>query len=132
MHSYYAFIAYIAIHEVGKRLIEAKKQVAHGEWAEWLEKKVSYTERTAQRFMQCAERFSNSELIPNLNTTQMIALLSLPESETKPFIESKAAEGKPVEDMAMSHNGIIHGAKATGRIFHEWCSNTFQPAEMPK
>ena len=87
--------------EVGRRLIEAKKQVPHGEWAEWLKEKVNFTQETASRFMRCAERFPNLISISNLNPTQMITLLSLPESETESFIEQKKAEGTPVEDMTV-------------------------------
>lgn len=49
--------------------------------------------------MQCAERYGNFQSIGNLNSTQMIALLSLPSAEeTEKFIEEKAAEGKRVAD----------------------------------
>lgn len=52
--------------------------------------------------MSVAERFANSESIPILKTTQMIALLSLPDAEeTEKFIEAKAAEGKQVADMTI-------------------------------
>ena len=37
----------------------------------------------------------------DLNPTQMIALLALPESETETFIEQKKSEGNPVEDMTI-------------------------------
>jgi hypothetical protein len=98
---YYSQQASWSIIEVGKRLIEAKKQVAHGEWADWLKNNVSFTQQTANKFMKCAERFSNYASIRNLNPTQMIALLALPETETETFIEQKKAEGNPVEDMTV-------------------------------
>ena len=98
---YYSQQASWSIIEVGKRLSEAKKQVAHGEWGDWLEKKVNFSERTAQRFIKCAERFSNPTSMSDLNPTQMIALLALPEAETETFIEQKKAEGNPVEDMTV-------------------------------
>lgn len=43
----------------------------------------------------------NRTSMSDLNLTQMIALLALPESETQAFIEQKAAEGTPVEDMTV-------------------------------
>lgn len=52
--------------------------------------------------MQCATRFANSATSQNLNQSQMIALLSLPDAEeTEKFIEAKAAEGKKVADMTI-------------------------------
>ena len=43
-----------AILEIGRRLIEAKAQLAHGEWLPWLKEKVEFSEATAQRFMRIA------------------------------------------------------------------------------
>ena len=96
---YYSQQASWSIIEVGKRLIEAKKQVAHGEWENWLDKNVGYSKQTARRFMQCAERFGNRSMSSDLSLSQVTELLSLPEAET--FIEQKKAEGNPVEDMTV-------------------------------
>ena len=88
--------------EVGKRLIAAKALVAHGQWQQWLNDNFQLSQNTAGRFMQCATRFSNSATSQNLNQSQMIALLSLPDAEeTEKFIEAKAAEGKQVADMTI-------------------------------
>lgn len=60
-----------SIIEVGKRLIQAKAQVPHGEWGGWLKDKVNYTERTAQRCIKCAERFGNTTTSSYLNPSSM-------------------------------------------------------------
>ena len=44
--------------EVGQLLIEAKKQVQHGEWANWLETDCNLAPRTARAYMQFARQFS--------------------------------------------------------------------------
>lgn len=90
-----------SIIEFGKRLIIMKKRKAHGEWQNWLESNFSLSYRMAAKFMQCAERFGNMPSKALFNQTQMIELLALPEAETEQFIEAKAAEGKPVEDMTV-------------------------------
>lgn len=88
--------------EVGKRLIAAKALVAHGQWQQWLNDNFQLKDRMARNFMQCAEQFGNWHLNADLNQTQMIALLSLPDAEeTEKFIEAKAAEGKQVADMTI-------------------------------
>jgi len=88
--------------EVGKRLIQAKSLVQHGQWLNWLEQNFQLKERMARNFMQCAERFGNRHTNADLNQSQMIALLSLPDAEeTKKFIEQKAAEGKKVAEMTI-------------------------------
>lgn len=89
--------------EIGKRLIAAKELVGHGEWAKWLEENFNLTQQTARNFMRCAERFGNSKSILNLNSTQMIQLLSLPAEETEKFIDAKKAENNPVEDMTVKN-----------------------------
>ena len=88
--------------EVGKRLIQAKALVQHGQWQAWLEKNFQLKDRMAQNFMACAERFGKTHLNADLNQTQLITLLSLPSAEeTEKFIEAKAAEGKRVADMTI-------------------------------
>lgn len=52
--------------------------------------------------MKCSERFANAALMRDLNSTQMIQLLSLPDAEeTERFIAEKAAEGKQVAEMTI-------------------------------
>ena len=88
--------------EVGKRLIQAKSLVQHGHWQNWLNDNFQLSYPTATRFMNCAERFSNVALMQGLNSTQMIALLSLPDAaETEKFLAEKAAEDKNVADMTI-------------------------------
>lgn len=55
--------------------------------------------------MQVADRFSNSATSQNLNQSQMIALLSLPDAEeTEKFIAEKAAEGQEIENQLGRRN----------------------------
>ena len=76
--------------EVGKRLIAAKSLVQHGQWQQWLNDNFQLTDRTAQRFMQISERFSDG-----FKPSQLTELLALPDAEeTEKFIAEKAAEGK--------------------------------------
>lgn len=103
----YLHIANQSVIEVGKRLIQAKELVAHGEWANWLKSNFNLGQRMANNFMAIAERFGkmsnnqNSQSIANLGTTQMIAMLSLPEGKEENFLALKAAEGTPAEDMTI-------------------------------
>lgn len=88
--------------EIGKRLIQAKSLLKHGEWIKWLQDNFQLSYQTAAKFIQCAEKFANVVSIRGLNSTQMIALLSLPDAEeTERFIEQKEAAGTPVSDMSV-------------------------------
>ena len=87
--------------EIGKRLIQAKELVPHGEWQNWLENNFNFSQSTAQRFIKCAERFGKSAAPRDLNPSQMFELLSLPVGDEEKFIAEKSAEGTPVEDMTV-------------------------------
>lgn len=92
--------------EVGKRLIQAKELLPHGEWQNWLEKNFELSMQTARKFMQVYERFGITRIDTRFgdtrfSSTQMIAMLALPADETEQFIEAKAVEGTPVEDMTV-------------------------------
>lgn len=85
--------------EIGKLLTIAKRKVAHGEWSDWLADNFKFTIRTADRFMQCAKRFSNWSPASNLTSSQMIELLPLKAADTEEFLNQKASEGQSVETM---------------------------------
>ena len=87
--------------EVGKRLNQAKAMLPHGEFKNWLEENFKLSQRTANNFMAVAERFGNSPTSANLNQSQMVEMLALPEGEEEKFISEKADEGTPVEDMTV-------------------------------
>ena len=72
--------------EIGKRLIEAKEQVSHGEWEEWLETKVDFSKSTAKNFIRVAKEFPNRQAIVDLGQTKIFKLLDLPQEEREDFI----------------------------------------------
>ena len=71
--------------EIGKRLLEAKAQLGHGEWLPWLREKVDISERSAQNFMRLAREYSKSADIADLGASKALALLALPETERAEF-----------------------------------------------
>lgn len=92
--------------EIGRRLVEAKSIVSHGQWGSWLEEKVNYSQRTAQNLMRIFEEYgsnqislfgdSNSQAFANLSYSQAVALLAIPDIEER---ETFVVENK-VEDMS--------------------------------
>lgn len=88
--------------EVGKRLIQAKSLVQHGDWQAWLNDNFQLAERTARRFMQISERFNKMVDVDHFQPSQLTELLALPDAEeTERFIAEKAAEGKAVAEMTI-------------------------------
>ena len=76
-----------AVLEIGKRLIEAKAQLKHGEWLDWLRDRVEFSEASAQRFMRLAREYGNASLVTDLGTSKALELLALPASEREQFVE---------------------------------------------
>ena len=88
--------------EIGKRLIEAKSQLAHGEWENWLKEKVEFKKTTASKFMKVANDFSNVQALEHLSQTKIFALLDVPSEERETFISEPHevnGETKTVEEM---------------------------------
>ncbi len=88
--------------EIGNCLIQAKEQVQHGEWQNWLEDNFNLKKSSAANFINIAQRFGgNFQTFGNLGYSQMLNLLALPSGEEENFIAEKAAENNPVEDMTV-------------------------------
>lgn len=77
---------------IGRGLCEAKDQLGHGEWLDWLKSGVDVSVSMADKLMKLAKEYSNSESIPNLGVTKALALLSIPAEERKEFAEAVHAE----------------------------------------
>jgi len=71
--------------EIGKRLIQAKESLPHGEWGDWLKEKVDFSQAGANRFMRVATEFSNSSALMNLGSTKIFALLDVPAEQREEF-----------------------------------------------
>ncbi|OUO42140.1 DUF3102 domain-containing protein [Flavonifractor sp. An306] len=76
-----------AILTIGRCLIEAKDMLSHGEWRSWLEERVEFSERSAQRFMRLAREWSNPTTLSDLGASKALALLALPPEERETFLE---------------------------------------------
>ena len=72
---------------IGRRLLEAKGMLPHGEWLPWLNERVEFSERTAQKFMRLAQKWSNPSALADLGATKALMLLALPEEEREGFVE---------------------------------------------
>lgn len=59
-----------AIIGIGKRLIEAKEMLPHGEWTPWLEERVEFSERSARNFMKLAREWTNRQTLAVLGASK--------------------------------------------------------------
>ncbi len=96
--------------EIGRRLKEAKDLIPYGEWSKWLQESVSYTERTAQKLMLVFDAYGDKQPAalnagaptqrpPNMNYTQALILLGVPEEEREQFIAEIDIENMSVREL---------------------------------
>lgn len=91
--------------EIGRRLVEAKKLVKHGQWTAWLKERIDYSQRTANNFMKIYEQYGESGLaeksqsIANLSYTQALTLLELPAEQRERFVEENNAKDMKIKEL---------------------------------
>lgn len=95
--------------EIGRRLVEAKELVPHGEWETWLEKSVDYSKSTAKNLMRIFQEYGSdqislfgdvkSQALGDLNYTQAVALLGIPADEREGFIEENDIENMSTREL---------------------------------
>lgn len=91
-----------AILTIGRGLIEAKALLSHGEWLPWLEERVEFSEKAAQRFMKLAREYSNPTALSGLGATKALMLLAVPAESREAFaseLHEVNGEEKMVIDM---------------------------------
>ena len=96
---FYKQVAGGAVLEIGRRLMEAKEQLRHGEWESWLEEKVGFSVRSAQRYMKLAKGHGESDTVSLLGTRKALVLLGLEDSERSEFLEENNAENMTVREL---------------------------------
>lgn len=87
--NFYKAAAGEAILEIGSRLIEAKAQLDHGQWTDWLAEKVDFSEASARRFMRLAKAYPKRSALTVLGASKALQLLALPASERDEFVAEK-------------------------------------------
>lgn len=96
--------------EIGRRLKEAKDLIPYGEWGKRLTESVSYTERTAQRFLLIFDAYGDkqpaalnageqTQRLPNMTYSQALILLGVPEEEREQFIAEMDIENMSVREL---------------------------------
>lgn len=84
--------------EIGRRLVEAKEIVDHGEWGKWLENEVSYSKSTANNLMKIFKEYGadqinligdnlKSQTFGDLSYSQAVVLLGIAPEEREGFVK---------------------------------------------
>lgn len=96
--------------EIGRRLVEAKQTVEHGEWGTFLKNEVEFSQSSANNFMRLFEEFGSkqisffgaelkSQTFGNLTYSQALQLIALPESEREAFVKEEKVEEMSVREL---------------------------------
>lgn len=86
--------------DIGKRLIEAKELLAHGEWQNWLEEQVDYKQSTANNLMRIAKEYENSsEKLKTISYSQAVALLALSDEDREEFVQANDVSDMSVREL---------------------------------
>ncbi len=85
--------------EIGKRLIEVKENLPHGEFGNYLKEKVEFSRQTANRFMSVATQFSNSSAMSNLGSTKLFLLAGLDEEDRQELIQENNVEDMTTREL---------------------------------
>ncbi|MHB8127341.1 MAG: DUF3102 domain-containing protein, partial [Desulfitobacteriaceae bacterium] len=84
----------------------------HGEWGKWLEESVSYSQSTAEKLMRVFDAYGDNQpapaalnagvptqQLPNMNYSQALILLGVPEEEREQFIAEMDIENMSVREL---------------------------------
>lgn len=85
---------------IGKRLVEAKSFVKHGQWENWLKERVNFSQRTANNFMKVYNEYGHSlesQTISSLNYSQAVELLAIPADEREKFAKEINAKDMTIK-----------------------------------
>lgn len=88
---------------VGELLIQAKAQVAHGGWTDWIAQNCPFSKRSAENYMRIAEHWSEivekAQSIADLTINEALALIAKRKSGSPDDELVGAAEGEAEADL---------------------------------
>ena len=85
--------------QIGERLQEAKDMAGHGNFGQWCQENLNYSQDTAQKFMKLAREYggqnnvlANTAMSRNFSISNALSLLKVPEEDREQFIEEHQVE----------------------------------------
>ncbi len=96
--------------EIGKNLIEAKRLVKHGEWANWLEEHAGFTQRTAQNYMRLARTFGDyveTGKLTGIEASKLFLLQEMNPDDRMSFLDTHDVKTMSVREMKDEMAGVV-------------------------
>jgi len=76
--------------EIGRRLVEAKEMLNHGEWMPWLRQETAFSQSSAARYMNIYRKYKDQEMTEDwekIASTKAELLLRVPEEERNEVVK---------------------------------------------
>lgn len=104
--------------EIGRRLVEAKELLPHGEWGQYLKDEFDWSQDRAGQLMKLFREYGaeqqnifgaelNSDTYRNLSFSQALKLIAIPESEREDFVKENDVEHlttRELDELIKEHN----------------------------
>lgn len=114
--------------EVGRRLTEAKEMVHHGQWEQWLQDNVNYSQSTANNLMAIYREYGSDQQslfscantsVENLSYSKAVALLVLPREQREEFMEQNPVEAMSTRELQAAIKRAQEAEKQMGIAIEE-------------
>lgn len=97
----------------GRALIEAKAKCNHGEWKDWLDENVSFSQRHALRYMNLAANWTRVSNLENAaSIREALKLLDAPKRKASPEDQEKAPTKQSEVKLSDKNAEIVELARA--------------------
>ena len=98
--------SWILLADAGRRLIEIKNRIPHGQFLDWCEKNLEFSHSKAARMMKLASEMDGEngiltklETLPTIGISTVLALLEAPEEVAAEVIETNDVESLTVREL---------------------------------
>ena len=98
--------SWMLLADVGRRLIEIKSRIPHGQFLDWCEKNLEFSHSKAARMMKLASEMDGEnglltklETLPTIGISTVLALLEAPEEVAAEVIETNDVESLTVREL---------------------------------
>jgi hypothetical protein len=106
---------------IGKKLIEVKEKLDHGQFGAWLQRDVGYSSRTAQNYMNVARHLNGkSETVSLLPLKTVYQIAALPASARVEVVDMITDPANPPVDEIKLRIGILARAAQREKTKEQW------------
>lgn len=108
---------------IGGKLAKVKQSLKHGNFLSYLETKVDFSERTAQRFIKVYKEFGNATTLSDVEPSKLISLTKVPKKDREKFIQDNDIKNmscreieQAIKDIKKPHKKLIKPQKIKSNV----------------